>query len=287
MANIVQSPQIVDVRDTFTALTTGTLDGKGLFDELMVSVKQHLLEEFAQNRIRGSEYAKVYLGSMESVLGNTVQYLLGMSLIGEQKAKIALEIEKLKKELALFPLQEQKLKADVGLAQVQVRIAELEAEVIPLKKNQITAETTRVQHETERLRYEIDHLLPLEEAKFDLANKKITSEIGMVDAQLKTIDWQYINALPRELAKLNSEIRLYDAKVASEQKQPELSDWQMRLFEKQIWGYDRDAEQKLAKIYADVWSVQKSVDEGIQVPPGMQNPELHRAMNKLLGGMKA
>ena len=296
------------VEGTFKYLTTGMVNGKGLFDSLMHTVKQHLQQEFDENRIRGSEYTKVYLGSMEAVLGNTVQYLLGMSLIEEQKEKLSLEAEILRQEIKLFPLKEKQLDAQIKLtdaqikkaevdirqaeeqvllAKEQVKLAKAELEMMPLKKNQLQTETTRLQHEIERTRYEIDNILPLEKEKVDLSSKKIASDIRVTDSQVKTMEWQYQNQLPQELAKTRSEIELIDSKTASEKKQPILSDWQVQLFQKQIWGFERDAEQKVAKIYSDVFSVQKSVDDGLQPPDGMTSKEIKRAMTKLLTGLGA
>lgn len=42
---------------------------------------------------------------------------------------------------------------------------------------------------------------------------------------------------------------------------------QRQLYEQQVESYKRDSEVKVAKIFADAWTVQKTVDEAI-VPPG-------------------
>lgn len=57
-------------------LTVATLDGAGVFDVLMRATKVHLEAEFAKNRIKGSEYATVYLGSLNSVMTASLAFLL-------------------------------------------------------------------------------------------------------------------------------------------------------------------------------------------------------------------
>jgi hypothetical protein len=101
---------------------------EGLFDQLMATVKYHLDKEYDGHRIRGDAYSKVYLGSMEAVMGNTTQYLLGVMLIKEQKAQLELENEllELKKEELRFkidfvyPLEVQKLEQELLLIIAQV-----------------------------------------------------------------------------------------------------------------------------------------------------------------------
>jgi len=58
------------------ALTTTALDGTGVFDTLIRANKAHLDAEFAKNRIKGAEYATVYLGSLQAVLSASIQFLL-------------------------------------------------------------------------------------------------------------------------------------------------------------------------------------------------------------------
>lgn len=75
-----------------TDLTTGALDGTGVFDKLMVATKAHLNQEFDKGRIRGSDFATVYLGAMTVVLQQAVAFLLSEQTAEQQADKIAAEI---------------------------------------------------------------------------------------------------------------------------------------------------------------------------------------------------
>lgn len=72
-----------------TDLTTGSVTGAGVFDQLMRSVKAHLKEEFDSSRISGSDYATVYLGSLQSVLEQSANFLLQRQISDHQAELLA------------------------------------------------------------------------------------------------------------------------------------------------------------------------------------------------------
>lgn len=63
-------------RLTLAELTTEDLDGTGVFDVLMRGVDSHLDKQFKSNRLTGADYAKVYLGAVEAVTTQSIQFLL-------------------------------------------------------------------------------------------------------------------------------------------------------------------------------------------------------------------
>lgn len=104
-------------------------------------------------------------------------------------------------------------------------------------------------------------------------------------------------------AKTESETRLLDQKAITELAQT--SDYipntpgmnntndvqgtikkQKDLFGKQADGFDRDAEQKLAKIMVDTWSVRKTTDDStLATPAGLGDPEIHAVLQKAKAGI--
>jgi len=66
---------------------------EGLFDQLMLAVEYHLQKEYKAGRISGETYHKVYLGSLESAMGNATQYLLGLLLIDEKREQLRKQTE--------------------------------------------------------------------------------------------------------------------------------------------------------------------------------------------------
>ena len=62
---------------TLESLTERRIDGDGVFDAIMTSLKVHLEEEFQKGRITGAEYTKAYIAMMQGALQFAVQFLLG------------------------------------------------------------------------------------------------------------------------------------------------------------------------------------------------------------------
>lgn len=78
-------------------LTTGEVSGSGVFDSLMRSVKAHLKEEYDANRLTGSDYATVYMNSIQLVLSTSSQYTLSVE---RTNAELAILEQKLYTEQA-------------------------------------------------------------------------------------------------------------------------------------------------------------------------------------------
>lgn len=53
---------------------------------------------------------------------------------------------------------------------------------------------------------------------------------------------------------------------------------QKELYAQQIDSYVKDAQQKVAKMYSDVWITQKTIDEGLTVPSQLSNTEIGEVM---------
>lgn len=89
-----------------TSLTEARLTGAGVFDVLMKASRAHLDEEFSRNRIKGPEYAQVYLGSLTEVLQASVQFLL-------QKDKVDAEVRLLNQQILNAEVENRVLEAQV------------------------------------------------------------------------------------------------------------------------------------------------------------------------------
>lgn len=58
--------------------------GTGIFDKLMVAVNTNIDLQFQQNRITGNDYANVYLGSIQSAMSQSMQFVLQEQLAEAQ-----------------------------------------------------------------------------------------------------------------------------------------------------------------------------------------------------------
>jgi hypothetical protein len=64
------------VKILITDLTTGAIDGAGVFDKIMTSLVAHLKVEYTANRIAGAEYTKAYVGIVGVALQTAQQFLV-------------------------------------------------------------------------------------------------------------------------------------------------------------------------------------------------------------------
>lgn len=109
---------------TLNDLTQATVDGTGVFDVLMRANKSHLESEFQKNRIKGAEYATVYLGSLESVMNGAIQFLL-------QKDKMALEAQLVAQQILLAEVEV--IKANAQVEEIRAKTLNLGAELLVLQ----------------------------------------------------------------------------------------------------------------------------------------------------------
>ena len=70
-------------------LTNGTIinqewSGSGVFDQLMAAVNKNIEVQFNKGRITGHNYAEVYLGGIQAVLQQSVEFLLRKDLTEAQ-----------------------------------------------------------------------------------------------------------------------------------------------------------------------------------------------------------
>jgi len=72
---------VTDITDTSDPnISVGT----GVFDVLMTAVEAHIERQFQKQRITGEDYATVYLGSLQAVLQQSVQFILNEQTAGKQ-----------------------------------------------------------------------------------------------------------------------------------------------------------------------------------------------------------
>ena len=273
---------------TLNQLTEASLDGLGVFDVLMRANKAHLEAEFQKNRIKGAEYATVYLGSLESVLNAALQFLL-------QKDKAALEAQLIGQQILL---------AEVEVVKANAQVLQIQSQTELVKQQTINA---------------------LAELAIIQANAlKIPAEIAQLESQTRLTDQQKVNLVAESLnipkqglvldgqkCKLDAEFDLLQTTNLKTAEEKQLLLWktntekaqtlnagvddnsvigkQKALYAAQTSGFTRDAEQKAAKVMVDSWNVRRTTDEGT-VADGtnmLNDAAVGRAVNRLLSGVGA
>lgn len=273
---------------TLADLTTTSVTGSGAFDTLMRAVKAHLEQEFTQGRIKGTEYATVYLGCVDLAMQNAMAFLmqgrkvdLEALLLDQQLALATLAVEKAQVELAMLQASQAKIPAEItqleaqtALIQQQKSNAAAEALNIPKQGLVIDAQKTQLAQQT---------------ANAVIEGKVLTAQECKLRAEFDTIQAQTL--------KSNGEIALLAQKTLTERAQvtalgvdaDSVVGKQKALYGAQTDGFKRDAEQKAAKVMTDTWSVRRTTDEDTEANTTnmLYDTAVGRAVNKLLAGVGA
>lgn len=258
---------------TIAELSDTTIGGSGVFDVLMRANKAHLEQEFAKGRLKGPEYATVYLGSLQAVMQTALAFLL-------QKRKNDLEAVFLEKQIALTA--QQTINAADELITAAAQRAKLAQEISNLAKQelQITQQTLLIANQT--------------------ANAVIEGKV--LEATLCKLKADF-DSIMASIPKTNQETALLAQKTATEKAQVTglgvdatgVIGRQNALYAAQASGYIRDAEQKAAKMLIDTWNVRRTTDDttvagvgaGSTINNFLGDADVGRAVSKLLTGVGA
>lgn len=227
-----------------TAETFGS--GNGVFDKLMQTVTLHVTEEFSEGRIEGSDYATVYLGSLQTVLAQAVEFLLKEQQAGKQADLIDSQIRESEEKIDLIAAQTAAQYEQIAASQAKTSRDNLlnNKQVIKLQKEAVLIErqTEKVIAEIQDQDYVTDFLRPEELAKL-LAE---TADQEFVTANLR----------PEEVDLLQSR----DAEqVAATIRNDNESTKKQALMDAQTLGFASDTKQKILKQMYDGFAVNLSI----------------------------
>lgn len=241
-------------------LTTAQITGSGAFDVLMRAVKAHLEEEFKAGRIKGSDYATVYLGSMNLAMQSGLSFLL-------QAHKSGLEATLLEKQITL--------------AEKAIEKADLELEILEASKPKVAAEIAQITAQTALINQQ--------------KTNAVTENLVLIAQECK-LKAEFDNVQAATL-RTREETALMVQKVATERAQTQvlgvdedsIIGKQKALYSAQAAGFQRDAEQKVAKLMTDTWSVRRTTDEATVADAvnKLNDATVGRAIEKLLAGIEA
>lgn len=127
MANIVfedfSNGNIV-VTDPVTSVWEGT----GVFDQLMMAVNGNIKAQYDSGRIKGNDYANVYLGALQSAMGEAMKFVLNKQLLEKQveaqDVQIAIGEVQLAENSEKWALQKQVLENQLAMSNVDVTYKE-------------------------------------------------------------------------------------------------------------------------------------------------------------------
>jgi len=233
---------------TVSTVTEGCVEGTGIYDVFMQSHRDAIHQEYIKNRIKGSEYSKVYLGGMQQAMQSAVAFALNKD---EAAAKA---------ELARYAIV--KTQAETELVGHQICKVEKEIELLQAQRELLAAQTwAEIAKVTPDIQAHMQQLLGLgagDNGQPVYVGPNTIHADSIIGAQVtKTINEQDLLQQKKEteLAQV-SDVLSDSAPVKGEMLK------QKNLLQRQADGFIRDAEAKVAKIAADAFSVQYSTVDG-------------------------
>jgi len=223
-------------------LTEGIINGNGVFDKLMQVIKLHLQEEYKANRISGAEYTKAYISGVDVALQQSMQFLL--------------------------------TKDNAYLQSVQTQVNALKTRT-EIETAKLQATSFKIEAQSQKSNYALNKL-------------KLSSE----SINYCTVKYTLDNMLPQQLSNLISQKNLINEQIESQRGQTTntrtngdvitgILGTQKSLYNQQITSYQRDMEVKVAKIYADAFITQKTIDEGLVPPTAFTNATIDDVFSTL------
>ena len=234
-------------------LTTMDLQGDGAFDNIMTAMQTRLDREFKKNRLKGPEYAKVYLGSYEASLMNTVQFLLGRQ---EASAKADLLKEQTKTEIEqrkLVQAQIKKMEAEERL--IEGQIDKMEQEILVMK-----GQVSKIPHEIDLLKAQVIKMQKDGEL-VDGQIKKMEQEILLMKGQVEKMKYE-IELMQSQVKKTDAEIKLIDSQI-------DKMKYEIDVMEQQVL----ESIQKVETMKASVWAERAKTESSCKIYNEPYEPE--------------
>ena len=251
MAEIIVPPDVTSDPLVITDLTLKTLDGTGVLDQMLATMRVHLAEQFDKERIQGTEYAEVYLGAFQSTLAAAIQFLLA-------RRKLGLDLKLQEAQISLTTAQEEQIRAEVQKIPYEIQALQKQLE---LADKQIA---------------QADKQLELTEAQIQVQLKQLDLMAEQLE-QAKAQTAYYEQRTITEKAQTSAGVAATGSVIGT----------QIALMNKQADGYDRNAEQQAAQILANTWNVRRQTDEDTQANTTnkLDDASVGKVISKLASGI--
>ena len=190
-------------------LTSGTVTGTGVFDQLMQTVKAQLQEEYQQNRIRGADYATVYTNAIGAVLQQSMAFLMGQQQADKQAELLAAQIVQTEQQTLLIAAQ-------TALAQQQTANALAEHAAILKQPAKLDADIAVATNQAALIAQQKANailegdILVSQKLKVDGEITLQTAQIGKVNADTALVQQETANALTNNATMLIQQAKLQE-----------------------------------------------------------------------------
>lgn len=114
---------------------------------------------------------------------------------------------------------------------------------------------------------------------------KVDAEVTNLAVAKQNAEYQLNNLLPQQVNLVKEQIEVQRAQTLGTRTDGTViqgsAGKQIALYDQQITSFKRADEFKVAKMYLDSWTVQKTLDEGLFAPPQLTNVEIDDVMSSV------
>lgn len=219
------------------------------------------IDELTEGKVGGSGTFDRVMSSIKEHLG---EQFSRERITGDQYTKAYIELTSAALSSGLqFLLQKDQAKWSAVLVQLQARKAEIEAVTARLG-----LETAKYQLVAARAQAEIL------EGQYVLTQLQIANEVAKYDATYAQKDL-LVEQLEGARAATRDTLSDGTTPVAG------MMGKQKELYDEQIQSYIKDARYKGAKMFADAWIAQKTIDEGLTAPGAFTNATIQEVLESI------
>lgn len=227
---------------TLAQLTERKVGGNGAFDALMEGMNAHLKAEYEKGRITGAEYTKAYIALTEGAMSNAVSFLIN-------------------RDQAFWQAQNAQVQAITALVQLETAKVQLAAVQLEAMNQRANYALTKIRLAGESVAYCT--------AQFNL-NDMLPAQLLLNEAQRKMVSEQMEAQRAQTLNTRTDGATITG--VLGKQKD---------LYSQQITSYQRDSENKAARLFTDAWITMKTIDEGLIPPTNFQNASVDTVLTRV------
>lgn len=224
---------------TLADLTEAKVAGTGAFDVLMRAMTGHLEVEFKMNRLRGADYANVYLNALTPILQNAVVFLLQKDEAANKANLVAAQIELtlaqkdlVKKEIEAQVLQQDLIQAQIDKIRREIISADVADAQAVAQTQVITAQKANVEAQTllsgsQKLQVEAETLqLAVQKENVEAQTANVIAKTGQVATETAQ--------MLAQTAQITAQKENITAQTLNETKRGQLLDQQVLDATKQV-----------------------------------------------------
>ena len=154
------------------------------------------------------------------------------------------------------------------------------ATVLPSQVSMTNAQKLGQDKQTETANYNLINLLP---KQVDLLDEQIAGAVKDTETKTYTLD----ELMPAQKLNLQEQAEAQRAQTLDTRSDGVTAvagsvGKQNALYAQQVISYQKDAELKAGKVFSDIWTVRKTVDEGTGLPGNFHENNINGVMNTLL-----